>query len=139
MGDRGRKSAADLAVVASGGVVTTERPRPPPELTDEQKVEWVAVVNAHPADRFGREQLPMLAAHCRHVVAQRRIAQLIASAEKADEFNIEEYDRFLRMQERESRCLASLAVRLGFAYSTAYEKRPTKGAKHTPKPWEFES
>lgn len=109
-----------------------------PELTDEQKAEWRAIVNAHPADRFSREHLPMLAAHCRHVVAQRRIAQLIEAAEKAEEFDVSLYDRLLKMQERESRCLASLAVRLGFAYSTAYEKRPPKGQKSTPKPWEFE-
>lgn len=139
MGVRGPKSKAELAVVASGGVTATERQRAPVDLTDEQRAEWMAVVAGLPADRFTREQVPMLAAHCRHTVAQRRIAQLIEAAEKAEEFDVNEYDRLLKMQERESRCLASLAVRLGFAYSTAYEKRPPKGGKHTPKPWEFES
>lgn len=138
MGVRGRKSSAELAVVASDGVIAVERVRPPSDLTDEQKAEWMAVVNAHSADRFSREHLPMLVAHCRHVVAQRRIAQLIQSAEDGDEFDINEYDRLLKMQERESRCLASLAVRLGFAYSTAYEKRPAKGGKTAKKPWEIE-
>lgn len=138
MGVRGRKSAAELAVVASDGVKAIERLRPPSDLTDEQRAEWMAVVNAHAADRFSREQVPMLVAHCRHTVAQRRIAQLIEQAEKAEEFDVNEYDRLLKMQERESRCLASLAVRLGFAYSTAYEKRPPKGGKTTAKPWEIE-
>lgn len=138
MGARGRKSTAELAVIGSGGVVAVHRPSPPPELSEEQASEWRAVVNAHPADRFAREQHSMLSAHCRHTVALRRIGQLIAEAEKADPFDIEEYDRLLKMQERESRCLASLAVRLGFAYSTAYEKRPAKGKPSGARPWEFE-
>lgn len=139
MGARGRKSAAELAVIGSTGVVQVSRPQPPTELTEEQSAEWRAIVNAHPAERFAREQHSMLMAHCRHTVAIRRIGQLIAAAEKADPFEVEDYDRLLKMQERESRCLASLAVRLGFAYSTAYEKRPAKGKSAAPKPWEFES
>lgn len=140
MGVRGRKSAAALAVIGPSGVEVVERPRPPAELTDEQQVEWRAIVNAHAADRFPREQHPMLTAYCRHVVAQRRIAQLVADCEGGDgPFDPDHYDKLLRMQERESRCLASLAVRLGFAYSTAYEtKRPAKGKGTTRKPWEIE-
>lgn len=138
MGTRGRKSTAELAVIGSTGVVTVNRPAPPGELSDEQAAEWRAVVNVHSADRFPREQHAMLSAHCRHTVALRRIGQLIAAAEKAEEFDLDGYDKLLKMQERESRCLASLAVRLGFAYSTAYEKRPEKGKQSGPKPWEFE-
>lgn len=134
MGARGPQSKA--AVASVGNVVSMERPRPPAGMTDEQKAEWSAIVNSHAADRFSREHSPMLAAHCRHVVAQRRIAELISSLEGSDDFNVSEYDRLLKMQERESRCLASLAVRLGFAYSTAYEKRPEKGGKSIKRPWE---
>ena len=97
------------------------------------------MVNAHPAERFKREHVPLLAAHCRHVIAQRRIGELIDALEGSDDFNVDDYDRLLKMQERESRCLSSLAVRLGFAYSTAYEKRPPKGGKSARKPWEVQS
>jgi hypothetical protein len=138
MGTRGRKSSAELAIVGPSGVVTVNRPNAPSELGDEQAVEWRQVVNAHAADRFPREQHAMLGAHCRHVVAMRRIGQLIAAAEAAEPFDVAEYDRLLKMQERESRCLASLAVRLGFAYSTAYEKRPAKGGTTAKAPWESE-
>jgi hypothetical protein len=140
MGSRGRKSTAALSVIGSSGIAIVERAKPPVELTDEQANEWRAIVNVHAADRFPRETHAMLVAHCRHVVAQRRIGQLIAECECAEgAFDAEHYDRLLKMQERESRCLASLAVRLGFAYSTAYEKRPAKGQGSTKKPWEFES
>ena len=137
MGSRGRKSSAELSVVSneSPQLGTIERPEPLDDLSREQREEWLEVVNSHSADRFPRETWPMLAAHCRHVVSQRRIGQLIAELERSEDFDVGEYDRLLKMQERESRCLASLAVRLGFAYSTAYEKRPTKGGKRS-KPWE---
>lgn len=137
MGARGPNSKASLAVIGVSGIEAVDRPRPPAELTTEQQAEWLAVVNANAADRFHRGQHPMLAAHCRHVVAQRRIGQMIDQVMADEEFNVDEYDRLLKMQERESRCLASLAVRLGFAYSTAYEKRPAKGSLAGRKPWEF--
>jgi hypothetical protein len=140
MGTRGPQSKAALSVIGVSGVEAVERPRPPVDLTDEQQAEWQALVNANAADRFPRGQLPMLAAHCRHVVAQRRIGSMIdqlMNGERA--FDLDEYDRLLKMQERESRCLASLAVRLGFAYSTAYEKRPEKGSAAGKKPWEFDA
>lgn len=140
MGTRGPLSKAALSVIGVAGIEAVERPKSPSELTNEQQAEWQAVVNAHAADRFPRGQHPMLAAHCRHVVAQRRIGQLIDQLMSSDQpFDVDEYDRLLKMQERESRCLASLAVRLGFAYSTAYEKRPAKGASAGRKPWEIEA
>lgn len=140
MGVRGPQSKAALSVIGVTGVEVVERPKPPSDLTSEQQAEWQALVNANSADRFPRGQLPMLAAHCRHVVAQRRIGQMIDQLISGDRpFDLDEYDRLLKMQERESRCLASLAVRLGFAYSTAYEKRPEKGATAGRKPWEFEA
>ena len=140
MGARGPQSKSALTVIGVGGIEVVERPKPPAELTDEQSKEWLSVVNAHAADRFPRGQHPMLAAHCRHVVAQRRIAALIADHESGETFDHDYYDQLLKMQERESRCLASLAVRLGFAYSTAYEKRPPKGnGAGVKRPWEIEA
>lgn len=141
MGTRGRESKTALSVIGVAGIEVVERPKPPAELTAEQRVEWMALVNAHAADRFPRGQHSMLAAHCRHTVALRKVGHLISECEKGERpFDLDEYDRLLKMQERESRCLASLAVRLGFAYSTAYEKRPPKGgAAGSKPPWEFDS
>jgi hypothetical protein len=98
---RGRKSAAALTVISSSGVETVRRPEPPTELTDEQADEWRAVVMRLPADWFPRETHALLTQYCRHVVAARRVAQLIEGAEGAAEFDVETYERLLRMQEKE--------------------------------------
>ncbi len=130
MGARGRKSAASLSVV--GGVSDIRRPAAPAELSKEQSAEWRAIVSALPADRFPREVHGLLTGYCRHIVALRHIGQLIDTVEGEEDLDVSEYDRLLRMQERESRCIASLAVRLGLAQTTSKEKR----GKITRKPWE---
>ena len=134
MGARGTKSAAELSVISSEGIVSVTRPEPPAELTDEQATEWRAIVNSNAADRFPREMQPVLGAYCRHVVTLRHIAQLVSKAELADPFDEKLYDKRLAMQERESRCIASLAVRLGIAKTTAYEGKKPRQVRN---PWEF--
>lgn len=137
MAARGRKSAASLSVVTSDGISPVERPRAPRELTAEQATEWREVVNHMPADWFPREAHSLLAQYCRHVVAARRVAQLIDAAEGADEFDVEEYDRLLKMQEREGRALSSLATRMRITQQATYDKTRKK-PKQVSKPWEFE-
>lgn len=138
MGSRGRTSTAALSVIGSTGIEVVARPKAPDDLTDEQAVEWREIVNSHPADQFPRARHTMLADHCRHTVMERRIAQMITACENAEHFDLDLYDRLGKMLDRHSRCIASLAVRLGIAYSTAYEKRPAKGQGSSKKPWEFE-
>jgi len=134
MQQRGRKSQASLEVVgAATGAV--ERPRAPRELTSEQAGEWREIVNRLPADWFPRETHQLLAQYCRHVISARRVSQLIASAEETDPFDIEEYDRLLKMQEREGRAMSSLATRMRITQQTTYDKskkKPVTGKK----PWE---
>lgn len=127
----GRKSKTDLALA---NVNATERPGPVAGMTDEQQFEWVRIVNSCEAERFTPDLLPLLEAYCRHRVALRRVGDLVAQAEADEEFNIVKYDRVLKMQEREGRALASLAVRLGFA-KTAGPQPGGKG-KANSAPWE---
>lgn len=137
MGARGKKSAAELAVVTP--VTSLRRPDPPTELTDEQAQEWRAITGTMAADRLPREVHPLLGAYCRHTVALRKVAQLVQAAEESTDadgeptLDLGEYDKLLKMQERESRCLASLAVRLGIASHTKDES--TKRGRVKP-PWE---
>jgi hypothetical protein len=133
MGTRGPQSGAAIAVISGSGAVAVGRPKPPAELTDEQAQEWTAFVNSHAADKFGRDLYPLLAAYCRHAVAARHIAQLITNIEAESELDVAEYDRALKMQERETRCLASVAVRLGVAITTTHERKKT-GTRRAP--WE---
>lgn len=135
MGTRGRASSASLAVLGASPVETIRRPVPPDELTDEQADEWVSIVDRLPADWFPRETHGLLTQYCRHVVAARRVSQLIADHEVSEGFDIEEYDRLLKMQEREGRALSSLATRMRLSQQTTYDKSKKKPGQKR-KPWE---
>lgn len=135
MKQRGRKSAASLEVAAVS-LETVHRPDAPYDLTDEQSSEWWAVVNRMPADWFPRETHGMLAQYCRHVVAARRVAQLIAKAEKSKTLDIEEYDRLLKMQEREGRAISSLATRMRISQQATVRAEQARKPMQVDKPWE---
>lgn len=136
MRTRGRQSAAALTVVKP---LVVRRPEAPSDLTDEQAHEWRSIVNRLPADWFPRETHPLLAQYCRHAVASRRIAQLISAHEQSEAFNVEEYDRLLKMQEREGRAMSSLATRMRISQHASYDKKRKKPAlETTPQPWKEE-
>ena len=136
MAKRGRKSAASLEVVPPVAVEAVERPDAPYDLTDEQAEEWWAVVNRLPADWFPRETHALLAEYCRHVVKSRRIAQLIADAESAEEIDIDTLDKLYKMAERESRAISSLATRMRITQQATSTHRADKGRRGVRKPWE---
>ena len=134
MKQRGRTSAAALAVVSPAGMLETKRPIPPEELTDEQAHEWRAVVNGLPADWFGRETYAMLAHYCRHVVSAKHVGELIEGYLTDPEFELEHYDRLLKMQEREGRALSALATRMRISQQSTYDKS-TRKPKAVAAPW----
>jgi hypothetical protein len=136
MGTRGRQSAAALTVVGPSGIETVRRPEPPDELTDEQASEWKAIVSRMPADWFGRETHGMLAQYCRHVIASRRVAQLIEANEQSDDFSLEAYDTLLKMQEREGRAMSALATRMRISQQASYDKQKKKPHGPAKRPWE---
>lgn len=136
MTKRGRKSAASLEVAVHSTVETIARPDAPYDLTDEQSAEWWAVVNRMPADWFPRETHGMLAQYCRHVVAARRVAQLIANAEKAKTIDIGEYDQLLKMQEREGRAMSSLATRMRISQQATVRADQARKPTQVEKPWD---
>jgi phage terminase small subunit len=134
MGARGRRSSAELTLLQRAEeVLVVRRPDPPDHLSDEAALEWREVVNSLPADHFSRATHPILEAYCRHAVATRRIDQLIRELEVA-EGSRADYDKLLVMHERESRALASLAVRLGIA--SAMQLQKPKAVSADRKPWE---
>lgn len=136
MATRGRKSAASMEIATVSTVETVMRPDAPYDLTDEQSTEWWAVVNRMPADWFPRETHGMLAQYCRHVVAARRVAQLIAKAEKQKALDVEEYDRLLKMQEREGRAISSLATRMRISQQATVRAESARKPNQVEKPWD---
>lgn len=136
MGTRGRKSAASLEVALAEPVQKLQRPDAPYDLTDEQSEEWWAVVNRLPADWFPRETHAVLAQYCRHVVAARRVAQLVNDAERGgDSLDLGKYDQLLKMQEREGRALSSLATRLRITQQSTMSEKAKKPPQ-VKRPWE---
>lgn len=134
MRQRGRKSAASLEVVSSN-ISPIERPPVPDDLTDEQAEVWRKITNRMPADWFPAETWPLLAMYCRHVVTARRVAQLIEQAEESPDTEVETLDRLYKMQERESRAMASLATKMRITQQTTYDKSRKKPVQ-VRKPWE---
>lgn len=124
MKQRGRKSTASLTVVQE--VVALERPEAPGDLTTEQAEEWVCVTDGLPAEWFSSVTHGLLTQYCRHVVAARKVSQLIANVEAGKELIIEDYDRLLKMQEREGRALSSLATRMRITQQATYDKTKKK-------------
>lgn len=136
MKQRGRDSAAAQEIATLNTLEAVQRPDAPYDLTDEQTDEWWAVVNRMPADWFPRETHAMLAQFCRHVVAARRVAQLIGKAEKAKTLDVAEYNQLLIMQEREGRALSSLATRMRLSQQGTYDAKKSKGKVVTENPWD---
>ena len=122
-----RRSRADLSVVVP--LSTTRRPPPPDELTAEQGEVWRASVAAMPADWFGRETYPLLAAYCRHVCRSRWLAQEIdANADRILKLGggVAMLDKLFGMAKRESRAV------MAHARSVAAHQVP--GRNSTPSP-----
>lgn len=134
MKQRGRKSAASLEVI-SGNIASIERPPVPDDLTQEQADVWVKITNRMPADWFPAETWPLLGMYCRHVVAARRVAQMIEQVEGSDDLEVETLDRLYKMQEREGRAMSSLATKMRLTQQTTYDKSRKKPMQ-VKKPWE---
>ena len=133
MGARGPKSAQ---AIENNKVVSIKRPSAPSSLSSKEADEWRRIVSVFPADTFTPGRDSLLASFCRQVITERREGQILNQILSADEFDEKAYERCCARMERASRSISSLSVRLGFAYSTSYDKR--KPAKTTKKPWEFE-
>jgi hypothetical protein len=136
MGTRGRTSAASLTVAKVSPVETVERQRPPHDLSDEEVEVWSAVVNSEPADWFSPGNVPLLSQYCRHTIHARRIAELIERATADPDLPVSAYDRLLKMQDRESRAIASLATKMRISQQATTNHRGNKKPTAARKPWE---
>ena len=108
MGARDRKSMAELMVPTTFAEIIP-RPEAPDDLTDEQSEEWHAIVNTMPADHFMRGNFPLLSQLCRHIVASRRIAQLIEQAANEKVLDLKELCTLLQLQAAESATIIRLS------------------------------
>lgn len=143
MKQRGRVSSSALEIIPSSPIDRVERLRPPHDLTDEETEVWANVVNSEPADWFTASTGPLLAQYSRHVVHARRVAELLEKAlsdidqkTKLPTLKVEDYDRLLRMQERESGAISMLATKMRIAQQSTTNHRGNKKPSASRKPWE---
>ena len=117
----GPKGIAQVTVISNQGIKQTKRPTPPPDMNEAMKVVWNTIVNSLEHDWFTKETEGLLVQYCRHTVASDKISELIVKYEKKKRgFKFEDYDRLLKMQERESRTIASLATRMRLTQQAKY-------------------
>ena len=137
MKQRGRPSGAALAIASHAGEITQEiRPDAPYELSDEESDIWRGVVNRMPAAWFGAETFPLLTQYCRHVVRSHRVGQLVQQAEhNSDALDLDRYEKLLKMQQRESAIICTLATKMRIAQQSTIDKEAKK-AKVGMKPWQ---
>ena len=136
MGSRGKKSVAELAVVA----LAQRRPEPPAELTKDEAEIWRAVVGTKPGDWFAADSFPLLVAYCRAIAVSNGLAGAISTFDDEGLTNAQalaRYDKLLQMQDRQQRLIASLATRMRLSQQSRYDrKKAGASAPPGPPPWQ---
>ena len=136
MGTRGRASMAAL-MVPNNPTEIVQRPDAPYDLTDEEAEEWRAVVNTMPADHFMRGNYALLSQYCRHVIAARRVAQLINLAAKEKDFDRKEFGILLQLQAMESASITRLLRSMRLTQQSVMRAEATKHpTSQTKRPWD---
>jgi hypothetical protein len=150
MRQRGRKSSDAIRILR---LPPAARQPPPASLSAAEAKEWVAIIDRMPGGWFGRETHALLTNFCRHVAEADKITGMIALldeglADAAREGrgeleliceSMDARDRLLRMRERETRAIASLAVKMRLSQSAALDKTKAGSAQRRegPVPWEM--
>jgi len=138
----GRKSAASLTVVAGR---IDGRPQPPSDLTKDQRDIWDRTVGNEAADTFKTAALQqLLKEYCRHVASARKLAGMIEAMEAVNVSDLDDYDKLLRMRDRETKALADKATKLRLTNQSRYTPQAAataakKGAGVELKPWQVAS
>jgi len=108
-------------------LISDRRPEPPQELTADQAAEWKAIVARMPAGWFARETWPLLVQLVRHISAARGIARMLDR--HWENYGLETLALTLRMQERESKAIATLATKLRLSQQSSYNAKTAATAK----------
>lgn len=134
MKQHGRKSFVGTVVLPPDTTVLdiVKRLDPPEELTKEQAQVWVKIVKAEPADWFTASTVPLLLQYCRHTIEARRVAELL----KKPLIPPKEHDRYLRMQDRETKNILVLATKMRLTQRSTMNQRGNRKQTATRKPWE---
>ena len=138
MGDRGKRSGADLSIVP---VIPTLREGPPAQLTQDEAVIWTSIVESLPPDWFRPSDVPLLAAYCQTAIQCQAAAEELRGSTLTLQTRQGRMYRnpLLDIQDAAARRLATLAGKLRLcpssrmrAETAATKGRPIPGRK----PWD---
>jgi hypothetical protein len=104
MRQRGRRSGSNLISIVGARRMP---PRPPAELSPDQASVWRDMVSSLPDRWVEPPAFPILVQFCRHVVQARRLAEMLERATADPDWTIADYDRLLRIQQRETAAIAA--------------------------------
>jgi P27 family predicted phage terminase small subunit len=139
MGQRGKKSAAELSVVP---VLGDARMAAPSTLTPDEASVWKGIVDSLPPDWFRPSDEPILAAYCQtaaqyeKATEELRAAPLTLTAENGRVYR----HPLLTVQHTAALRLAALAGKLRLCPSSRYDhKKAFTAGKTLPgkKPWQY--
>lgn len=140
MAERGRRSAASLSVIAG---TIDGRPNPPADLSKDQSVVWERTVANEAADTFRTAALQqLLKEYCRHVISAKKLASLIETVEGLPNLSgddVEDYDRLLKMRDRETKAIGDKATKLRLTNQSRYTPQAAATAAKKSgerKPWQ---
>ena len=140
MAERGRRSAASLSVVVGS---IDGRPQAPADLTKEQRDIWERVVANEAADVFKTAALQqLLKEYCRHCASALKLARMVEAIEalpRMEPDDLEDYDRLLKMRDRETKAIADKATKLRLTNQARYTPQAAATAAKKSgerKPWQ---
>jgi hypothetical protein len=141
MRSRGRRSAAELAVVIPAEF--GRRPEPPDHLTERQAEIWRETTASEPTDFFSSAALRgLLADYCRHREAAENVSGIIDTFKPEWLKNgegVKRYQALLRIREAETGAAMRMARSLRLTNQSRYLPRGAARAglnASGPKPWE---
>ena len=130
-----RTQAAAISLNPVPVLEALPRPKPPDELCDEAKREWLKIVGDLPADWFRNENLPLLVEYVTMIVRSKRVRQLIDDMEAGEKFVVENYQSLIRTSLSVTRSMAAVAAALRLSQQAQYEPSTEKKTRAAADPW----
>jgi hypothetical protein len=123
-----RKSAAALNIIRPP--TFTPPPKPPADLTDPQQEVWRDLTESMPPDWFPKCTHALLAQLCRHICEAKFIAGKLKKG--APNKTLADYDKWLSMQDRETKAILALSRSLRLTNQSRYDTLKAGRKMHNP-------
>lgn len=143
MKQRGRKSASAATALKVVAGAFGEKPAAPAELTKEQKAIWEKVVSSEHPDFFKTAAVKaLLVSYCRHSATADHLDKQVEKAVSGPVHqrpDLEDFDRLLKMRDREVRASVNLATKMRLTNQSRYQTTTAANkANQVParKPWD---